>query len=340
MDLITLRREAERALPDTVYQRYGDSPTVKSYTDWSVFERVLSARNYSPGEVAGASPVDSLPRFSFDPSSHRALAYHFSRLPAFFSWDGSPRVVSASRYGHSAQHFYVHVRGKRELVLEDVAAVSSKTLTLDVFIEEGGALLLNHFLHGGHPQYTHLRVHLGRGASFTGRLAVLGRNAHVRYDVFLHRRGADFSLSGLSVTGRSDVVTNATVCSERSSVNVRHLLLSSPGDFLVHRGVLRVDRPASAAAVEMDSAFITSGGFVAAVPQLEVLTDRVRRATHKVRDAGLSTEQLFYMLSRGISEETAWALYVERFAETLLGEMCRDGRVVSALRSFSKTLQR
>jgi len=333
-----IRRKAEQALPNTAYQNSADSPTVRGYTDWSVFEGVLPADRYSRGEVVGVRSTAAIPSFDFAPSSHRALAHHFSRLPSFFAWDGSPHVVSKSTSGHTAHHFFLPVSCGSELFLEDIALKSSKTLTIDVFVEDGGSLHLLHLLNGTYPQYTHVRIHLGAGSSFSGHLAVIGSNAHINYEAFLYGKQASFSLSGLSITGRSDVVTDAILRSENGTVNVKHLLLSSPRDFLAHRGVVRVEPSSSGALVDMDSSFITSGGFVAVVPQLEILTDNVRAASHRARDIGLDDERVFYMRSRGLSGEDVFRTYVEHLARELLGELSSNEKASEYIRSFSGSL--
>lgn len=335
-----VRKAALSALPDTVYQPYGDSPTVRAYTDWSMFEGAFSRGGVSPGTVKGARPAGAVPSFSFDPGSNRALAHHFSKLPSFLLWDGSGYVLSGSSRAHTTQHFFFCVEKGSEVLLEDLADTSSKSLTADVFVRPGASLRLQHIVRGSHPQYTHLRVHLGAGASLSVNLAVIGSNAHVRYEVFLNGPSASFELSGASITGRSDVITDAFVRSESNTASVRYLLLSSPGDFLVHRGVLRVEHRSSMALVDMDSAFLTAGGFVAAVPQLEVLTDDVRGASHRARDIGLDDERVFYLLSRGLGVEEAVEMYLKDVVGDLLGELAGEETVVSALRSFSGSYPR
>lgn len=333
-----VRRNAVSALPRTVYQSYGDSPTIKAYTNWSIFEDALSRDDYSIGEVIGAHPVDAIPSLTFDPASNRALAHHFSKLPSFLLWDGSEHVLSRSSQTHAAQHIIFCIQEDSSVFLEDIADLSSKSLTVDVLVRPGVSLRLEHLVRGNHPQYTHIRIHLGKGSSFSGNLAVIGSNIHVHYEAFLNGHFASFALSGASITGRSDVITDAFARSESNTASVRHLLLSSPGDFLVHRGVLRVENQSSGALVDMDSAFLATGGFVAAVPQLEVLTDNVRGASHRARDLGLGEEQVFYMLSRGLRADEIMDVYVTGLVENLLGKLGKNENIRSAIKLFSESL--
>ncbi|NPA77095.1 MAG: hypothetical protein GXN93_05070 [Candidatus Diapherotrites archaeon] len=334
-----VRERARAVLPSTAYQPYSDSPTIRSYTNWDAFEDAFSADHWTVGRVSGATPTDAIPSLSFDPSSNRALAHHFARLPSFHLWDGSDTVALEASGNHTAQHVVFCIREDASILLKDIAPYS-KSATLDVLVRPGVSADLSLLVQGAAVQYVHLRVHLGASSSFSSRLAVVGKNTHVHYEVFLNGEGASVDVSGGSVGGRSDVITDVFTRSSNNRAYVRHVLFSAPGDFLVHRGVIRVERGAVAADVDMDSAFLTTGGLAVSVPQLEILTDDVSHAAHRSRDLSPSSEQLFYAQTRGVRSAEFMQMYVDSILRSRVGSLADEDIVISAIKSFSESLPR
>ncbi len=338
ISLDDLRRRAADALPHALFQPYGDSPTIRSYTDWSVFEKLFGLPPAEP-EVSGATTSNSIPSVSFDPAAHRMLAFHFSRLQAFHVVGGSELYVRSIPDYFSHAHALLCVRDDRELFLDFSAADGPASLTLDVLVRPGAHVDLNILVRGVHPQFLHARYNLGGDTSISIRSAVLGQNAHVHHEFFQNGEGSRVDYSGASIGGRSDVVTDAAVYGVGSFNRTAHAVFSAPGDFVVHRGVLRVLRSATGADVDMDSAFLTTGGLAASVPMLEVLTGNVRRASHRSRDLSMGDEQIFYLQSRGLSPSEAVELYVAEIVKERLGDrLFSSDSVVRAVRSFSESL--
>ncbi len=334
-----IRKRAADVLPTTTYQPYGDSPTIRSYTRWELFEDAFSGDAWDRGKVIGAVPVDAIPSFSFDPSRSRALAHHFSKLPAIYTWDGSKELLLESGEGHTAQHILFCVRNDAKIYIRDVSR-NSKSATLDILVRPGVSADISLLVSGSAPQYLHIRVHLGRESRFTSRLAVIGQDAHVHYEVFLNGERASTDISGGSIGGRSDVVTDVFAGSKSNRAFVRHLIFSSPGDFLAHRGVIRVERASSGAEVDMDSAFLTTGGLAVSVPQLEILTDDVVHAAHRSRDLSPDDEQVFYAQTRGLSSDAFLELYVKELLRSRVASLADAPEVQNAVKSFSESIQR
>ncbi len=318
-----IREIARRMIPHTRFQPWGDSPTLRSYTDWEVLEGAF--RNPTPGEASG-EPLDDVPLFSFDVAEDRATAIHFSS--AFF-FRGGERIVSRSSSGYAAHHFVVEGPARIE---EEARA--PKSATFDVYVDGGDIV---HVVDASAPLFSYVRLHAAPDSRVRVWIIVKGGPAHVRYRVF-PGDGADVSLSGLSLPSRSDVVTDA-VLSPRSSVHVRYVLLQGEAGMLVHRGVLRVGREAKWSRAVMESGFLTLGGLAVAVPQLEVLTDAVAEARHSARDLIPQEEALFYMRSRGVSPDDALRVHVESVARSVLGPLWGEERVKAWVNAFSRGLQ-
>lgn len=332
-----IREKARKILPHTVFQPYGDSPTIKSYTDWRAFEKAMFSPP-SSGMVSGASTTSVLASFSFDPAANRMLAYHFANMPIFYLAGSDSLVLSSEDAHFSLQHVLICVRDDKTIRIDDLAENGPKSATIDVLVRPGVTASILLRASGDHPQHLHLRYHLGNESSLDVSSVVIGQNAHVHHEFFLNGSRASIQYRGASIRGRSDVITDAFVRGSDDFARVSHALFSAEGDFLVHRGVIRVERQSSGADVDMDSAFYTIGGLAVNVPMLEVFTSNVVRASHRARDLALDSERLFYLQTRGLSLASAEELYVSSIMGRFAGALSEEERVQSAIKSFAGSL--
>ncbi len=334
-----IRKRAQAALPNTAFQPHGDSPTIKSYTDWSAFEKAMSLP-VSYGVFSGVNPTDVLASISFDPAANRMLAHHFANIISFFLADSDHITLSSEKDHFALQHVLLCVRNDGTIRIDDLAESGPKSATIDVLVHPGVSSSLLLRVSGDFPQHLHIRYHLGDSSSVDVSSVVIGKNAHVHHEFFLNGSGASVRYRGASIRGRSDVVTDAFVRGSDNFARVSHALFSAKSDFLVHRGVIRVERQSSGANVDMDSAFYTVGGLAVNVPMLEVLTSDVSRASHRARDLALDSERLFYLQTRGLSLSSAEELYVSSIMRSFAGDLATRDFVKDAIRSFAESLQR
>ena len=334
-----IRKRAASVLPETGFQRYGDSPTIRSYTDWSAFEDAMRL-SVSSGFVSGVVRRDTLTSFSFDPSQNRMLAYHFANLPAAFIANDDTVVLRSEADVFALQHVLFCVNGEENITIHDFASDGPKSTTLDVLVHPGASLRLKILVSGAFPQYLHARYHLGSGSTLSIQSVVLSGNARVHHEFFLNGSSSSLRYTGASIRGRSDVITDAFVRGSNNTARLSHALFSAEGDFLVHRGVIRVERTSTGTDADMDSAFYTTGGLAVSVPTLEVLTDDVRRASHRSRDLSLGEEQMLYLRARGLSESEILDLYVSSLLEHYAGNLKDEKTVRSAIRAFSESIRR
>lgn len=106
----------------------------------------------------------------------------------------------------------------------------------------------------------------------------------------------------------------------------------------VYRGLIRVDRaaPGSDGNQRVDALLLSRAAEVDAVPNLEINTDDVR-CTHGATAGHVNPDHLFYLRSRGLSEERATALIVSGFlAETLASyPLAMEGALAEAVSGIS-----
>ncbi len=301
-----IRERAKQILPQTVYRQYADSPTIREYTRWDVFDAAFSA---PAGDVSleGLAPARAVPHFSFNPAEHRALARHFSVLRGAYI-PVSGRISTDARSGHAAIHVFYCAAKDGVLWIDDLATMGSKSVTYDVFVRDGVSIRLVHVLRSEHPHYVRLRLHAGPSSSVELALAAEGGEAHVHYEVFAEH-GAKALVTSLLLGGRVDLIVDG-VAGRSSVIRSSSFLLSDGGSFLVSRGLMRVPTGAVDAEASTDVAYLSSGGLAIAVPELSVDEPAVRAARHGVRNIAPSSEMLFYLASRGISPEDSVRMYL------------------------------
>ncbi len=146
----------------------------------------------------------------------------------------------------------------------------------------------------------------GAHAQVTGAYATRGRQ-HLDYDT-LQEHAAPNTTSDLAFRG---------VLAGRSST--------------VWRGMIKVDPGAQKtdAFQESRNLLISKRAHADAIPGLEILADDVR-CTHAAAIAQIDPEQLFYLRSRGLPDETARRLVIEGFLQALM-ERFSEGETRDAL---------
>jgi Fe-S cluster assembly protein SufD len=109
------------------------------------------------------------------------------------------------------------------------------------------------------------------------------------------------------------------------------------GSTAVWRGMIKVDPGAQQtdAFQESRNLLLSPEAHADAIPGLEILADDVR-CTHAAAIAQVDKEQLFYLTSRGLGDETAKALIIEGFLESLV-ERLAEGPVRDSISEALET---
>ncbi|GEM_PF-6619634 len=331
-----IRKRARSALPNTTYRQFADSPTIREYTRWSVFDEAFSKDGTV--RVTGAVGASSVPRFSFDPTAHRALAEHFSRIDVLHIASGN-EIASDTVSGHGRLHVFLCISGEREIVLDDRAVGGSKSVTYDVFLRPGARATIYHYVRSENPHYVHVRVHGDERSSLRAVIVARATEAHVHYELF-PAEGADLVVDALLLEGGTDLVVDG-VGAPHARISSRSILLSSVGSFLVSRGRLSAPLPSKEASLSADVLYLSSGGLAVGVPELSVDDPSVSEARHGVRSIALSPEALFYLESRGLSPGDALHMYVEGILASVVGSRVLGQQWVSeSVASFVESLLR
>jgi Fe-S cluster assembly protein SufD len=178
-----------------------------------------------------------------------------------------------------------------------------------------------------------------------GRLdwAALGfgsANGKVRMETKLAGPGSEARVTGGYAGGAGqhldyDTTQEHAAPNTNSDLAFRGVLAA--GSTAVWRGMIKVDPGAQQtdAFQESRNLLLSPEAHADAIPGLEILADDVR-CTHAAAVAQVDKDQLFYLTSRGISDEDAKALIIEGFLESLV-ERLAEGPVRDSISEALET---
>ncbi|ABL78605.1 SufB/SufD family protein [Thermofilum pendens] len=318
------------------YQHVADSPATKHYANWEVFEEYVARRErasrlgvdagllvlrpdvtLSPGTVG----VEDEPSWPL-PVDTKLPAFHFSNLASSLSLElsGEKLVVAVEKplEGFYSAHLNVRLRGSSSLILVSLAppeAAGLSTLSLNVSVEEGSRSRLEVILFDSGSSATALMAvaRLGEGSALQESVvAVSGRALYADLKASLRGGGSSLDSSILAVSPReahASLNTDVAVESPRSSALIRLVGASADG-FLAHKGAVKIVRGSVNARGRLSSRLIplTPSSKVYASPTLEIESDDAEEAQHSASQSPVDPQRIFYLRSRGFTEQEALRL--------------------------------
>ncbi|MDK2782522.1 MAG: hypothetical protein PWQ32_111 [Thermococcaceae archaeon] len=336
-------------LEKLTYQKYGDSPTIKSYTKWNLFEEnsPLKLPTEAKGEDVGinANVIFSGSESKFDlpegvelaegtlglsqPEESRILGFHFYALKKAYRLRITknllePLVIVShlSENAFISHHLSIEVENANApIIIYDLSENGTKSLVVELRLKNAEAEILTV---GNHKALSHylLRATLGDGSKVRAFTVVKGgKMSHHREDYSLEGTGSELILRGIPIGIGSavDYLTNVLQYGEGSKSETRVNGYSYRGGWVVHRGVAKVFEKARGSSSEVSSHVIImdEGSLGVSVPMLEVDTGEIENASHSSSVAQFDEDALFYLQSRGLSREEALRLFVHGIGEAL-----------------------
>ena len=179
-------------------------------------------------------------------------------------------------------------------------------------------------LDGFHVGTTH--VHQGRGSNLVSNSVSLGGSI-VRNNVtsFLAAEGVECTLNGLSLATGRQLMDNHTMIDHAMPNCVSHELYKAVLDGR-SRGVfngkifVRKDAQKTDAKQTNKTLLLSDDATMDTKPQLEIFADDVK-CTHGATVGQLDEEQVFYLRSRGMDQETARDILTFAFASDVVGRI-------------------
>jgi Fe-S cluster assembly scaffold protein SufB len=360
-------REEYRRLFETLpFQPIADTPTVRYYTDWKVYESLFNI-DYSSreDELPGFLRLPGSPRVvvglkvrveghlppgveveSLDPESPPSdggltpwsLVKVNSKMQAYHAWRwgsgvrvtidpgtsfGRIIIVSLGGDGYTGHHILVDVgAGARgEIVYIDYAGPERALKTVVVETRVGAkseVRLVNIALHRReHAVYLLKATEIGDEAVVDQRFLVSGgRMTRLQEDNLVRGRLAklDSRASNIARPGTAtDFILSSLHYGPESEGEVRSRGVVIGDGYLAQRGVAMLSEEARWASSEVESYvfLLSEKGKGYAVPVLEIHTGEVTKAGHSAAVASLGEDILFYLRSRGLSDEEIVTLVME-----------------------------
>jgi len=142
----------------------------------------------------------------------------------------------------------------------------------------------------------------------------LGKN--VNLEVSLLEENSVFNQKGLLI-GDGDWKVIVKHQTEKTSSNVQIKNLVDAGEFSKIEGIIKIDDgcPKASGNLEITSLLLSDSARVYSLPILEISTDDVS-CTHSASVTKLDQEEIFYLMSRGLSQQEAEDLLIKSFKES------------------------
>jgi len=189
--------------------------------------------------------------------------------------------------------------------------------------------------------FAHQAGHVARDAALQWTVGGLGgRLAHVHQNVVLDGRGADAQVNGVSFATGKQFLSYYTQQAHNQPDTHSDLLYKEvlrDKSRVVWRGMIKVEKAAQQTDgyQRSDALMLSPTSRCDSIPGLEIEADDVR-CTHGATTGQVDREQVFYCMSRGLSEYEAMHIIVEGFFQQVF-----DRITVEAVReTLSQTVER
>lgn len=154
----------------------------------------------------------------------------------------------------------------------------------------------------------------------------LGSKRSMKYPaVYLMGEGAHGEVLSIAFAGKGqeqDTGGKIVHAADRTSSVITSKSISKDGGIASYRGLIRVDDGVKGAKskVECDALLIDGESTSNTYPYMDIMSDQVS-IEHEAKVSKISEDQLFYLTSRGLSEEEASSMIVNGFLDPLVKQL-------------------
>ncbi len=323
--------EALLKLLDQPYQPYGDSPTIKSYTDWSLYDKYLRLVAENPWEageaetrIEGAAVEEDARPLGLMRGREKLADIHYALADRAYllRLRGGEAVAEARpRITVSAHHLAAYIEGDGNGLRHTVRGGEHYlSAMLEARLGDGASLDLFIDLRGGRgPLYYAAAVVLGDGAELNiAYLARPGGMTRATILVYGAGRGARIYARGVAVAGgkeRLDNVADIVLGGPGSTAYFSFTGAQTGESVVAQRGVGKTLAGSDGASIEYysESLLLSNEARFYAQPRLEIEHGLVEAARHAARSLQTLPSQLFYLETRGLGEDEARYLVTRGF---------------------------
>ena len=351
--LDALKKEGASTYRELKWQEISDSPTVKSYTDWSRYEKYLGLEgdvrcerpegNYDflVGDCGNVEPSYDYKGY-IKVNEGKLAAYHFYELERFYKIkvsSGKHKIafcVSKSKKWVS-NHLILEVeKGSKASVVVYEQRRSPGSTAIEVLLDEGADLEFSIILEPDESfpsAYIIRKVIYSEGSanSFTFSTSSYMNRIEERNLLFkgskLRHKSLVYSYRDLKV----DNIIDTIQIGEGSEAYVAGLGMAFDSSLSSIRGTAIISEGArkSVSDLGIEALLIGDGARAYTMPMMKIDTGDVTAANHRASQQRLSRNLLFYLGSRGLSEEESTSLVLYEKSVSMLNHL-------SETRSFSE----
>jgi len=143
--------------------------------------------------------------------------------------------------------------------------------------------------------------------------------------VYLRERGARGSILSVAVAGQGQVQDNGGKMYHLAPDTTSQIIsksVSAGNGMTTYRGLLHIDKNATGvkSTVRCDALLLDEAARTKTFPYMEVYNNEAM-ITHEARTGKVGEDELFYLMSRGLSEEDAITTVVLGFLDPLASEL-------------------
>lgn len=307
--------------------RFADVPRGVSVGPLS---QALDADSPSVGTLLGT--LDPTGRAFFAADLGRWSDGLFLKIPSDVALPGPVQILDIGSGSAFLRHLVSAGPGAKAEILEVRATTEGTRATtrsvLEADLEDGARVWYSSLQAGGGRlrSWAGLAARVGRGSEFISRqFLVSGEVVRTETFVELAGPGAHADLSGLTaVSGErsADVLTVVRHASALATSRQLFQALAGGRSAATFLGIVKVDPDAQKTSARQSSRnlLLSREASINSRPQLEIWADDVK-CSHGSTTGRLDEKAIFFLRSRGFSEEAARALLVRAFAGELVGKL-------------------
>lgn len=338
-----------REILEKPYQPYGDSPTIKSYTLWSLYDEYYRELARGGIGVGGDSPVPdgydvviagtrfvsdkinasrTRPLGIINPGASKPLQIHYHLLGKAYRLNLSNtniRIASTipDQKSFTPQHLVINASGKTSILLDVIGGFSRslRSLVVEVNVEKNS--LLDLVIINRDTKYAPSYIVVGvRGEDYstikTTYYTRPGPMTRLEIKNLLDGRGAEAYTRGIAVSRNNERLDNIVDLINRGADTYSHHLFTAllrESSIIAQRGTGKITVSAVNAGVEYYSEGLiqSPNALFIGQPRLEIDTGNVRIAKHAAHNMHILPEQVFYLETRGIDKMRAELMITEGF---------------------------
>ncbi|MDT7861114.1 MAG: SufD family Fe-S cluster assembly protein [Saccharolobus sp.] len=325
------------------YQTIHDSPTIKYYTDWNLYDS-LNINNISLQKVyrtedkylinikdddiiigKDVNVDDNIKDGILNIDEHKLVSLSLSLSRRITIKESGQyyikHTITKPNY-FSPSHLIIEVPKDIEIkLIYEVSNFADNSLVsplISINIEEGGKLDFQFINLSGNNSLLFSYIKANIKGKLDSSIFINGaKMAHVEFITKLWENSiSNFSSRALGTyNNRIDIVNNVIHLGERSSSNGNMKAISNDQAFTVVRGTASINETAIDSSTSIIGRSLILGKEAKAVvsPMLEVKTGRVVMAKHSASITRIDENQIFYLQSRGFNKKEAEGLIIRGF---------------------------